>query len=733
MNKILKWIVRHILPKAIWVAIPYLVIYNPLIYYAYQSEIISGSILLVILLFILDFYLFYRKRITDFKSHFDHYKPVKKLRPEDIGIQKYPSYIERESDDQVLEMLRSRNIAFITGIPGMGKSRATYEAAKTMNGYYALIPEKGRRIELNKIKEPLLFSRKRVLLVIDDLDKHAGNIDLDSLISRLRRKCKELKVIVNCRSGHEYEQAAIKEKQFEYLLTDCDKNKTEPRKLTDQEENRLIKETGENAEDVQRDGTPGAIVNKLKGMKSRYNELENEPRWILHILKLLRESNIFSWDEKLIRNIGKSDLFSMQDNNSLWNQWLNILKTQGFIVRSDGEVEISHDTYLSEYFIEDYEVTANKILQLKDIFVKSNDEINLFYLANGFYYKGDIETAIGILKKVININSKMAEAHYNLGVLQNQLERNDEAEHSYKEAIRCDPNKVEAHYNLGVLLNQLERHDEAEQSYKEAIRCDPNKAEAHYNLGVLQNQLERYDEAEHSYKEAIRCDPNDASAHYNLGVLLDDLERYDEAEHSYKEAIRFDPNKAEAHYNLGVLLDDLERYDEAEHSYKEAIRCDPNKAEVHSNLGVLLYQLERYDEAEHSYKEAIRFDPNKAEAHYNLGVLLDDLERYDEAEHSYKEAIRCDPNDAEAHSNLGVLLDDLERYDEAEHSYKEAIRCDPNKAEAHANLGILYTNLKNIRAAKDKLLEARQLFANQGRNEDVEKINDILNNLDNLE
>ena len=145
-------------------------------------------------------------------------------------------------------------------------------------------------------------------------------------------------------------------------------------------------------------------------------------------------------------------------------------------------------------------------------------------------------------------------------------------------------------------------------------------------------------------------------------------------------------------------------------------------------LGNSFDEKKDYKNAEKCYRKSLEFDPDYAEAHNNLGVLLKYLGRYDEAEEEYREAIRADPDLALAHYNLGILLNGLERYDEAEKEHREAIRIYPYLAEAHANLGILFSRTKRPKDAKKEFEIAKELFENQGREEDVKKVEELLAN-----
>jgi len=266
--------------------------------------------------------------------------------------------------------------------------------------------------------------------------------------------------------------------------------------------------------------------------------------------------------------------------------------------------------------------------------------------------------------------------------------------------------------------------DEAKEASKLLIESDMPLGE--FGLEIKEENIKDINEIIDALNKVKNLT---VEGHFNKATAYYYAKRYEEAELELREVLRINPDLAEAHNNLGVLLYNLERYEEAEDEYREAIRIDPDDAAAHNNFGNLLKDLERYDEAGKEYGEAIRIDPDLAEAHYNLGNLLKNLKRYDEAEKEYGEAIRIDPDYAEAHNNLGNLLKNLKRYDEAEKEYGEAIRINPDYAEVHGNLGNLFSETKRPEEAKIEFEIAKALFAKQGRDEIVKKVEELLEKL----
>ena len=110
-------------------------------------------------------------------------------------------------------------------------------------------------------------------------------------------------------------------------------------------------------------------------------------------------------------------------------------------------------------------------------------------------HKGQWEEAIACYQKAIELDPKLAKAHYNLGLALADKGQLDEAIASYKKALAIDPKHAMAHYDLGIALVRTAQVDEAIVWYKKAIALDPKYAEAHCNLGQAFRTQGRFAEA----------------------------------------------------------------------------------------------------------------------------------------------------------------------------------------------------------------------------------------------
>ena len=92
-----------------------------------------------------------------------------------------------------------------------------------------------------------------------------------------------------------------------------------------------------------------------------------------------------------------------------------------------------------------------------------------------------------------------------------------EALEACKQAVKMNPDDAEAHFNLGVVYYQSDKNKEAIESFKQSIKIDPDDAAVHFNLGVVYFSIIMFKEAIESFKQSIKINPDYAKVYHCLG------------------------------------------------------------------------------------------------------------------------------------------------------------------------------------------------------------------------
>lgn len=93
------------------------------------------------------------------------------------------------------------------------------------------------------------------------------------------------------------------------------------------------------------------------------------------------------------------------------------------------------------------------------------------------------------------------------------------------EALEIDPQLYQLHSNLGIILNRSKKNEDAEKSFKEALKlAEQNKDPqgqffSHFNLGVYYGSTSKIPEALDHYQAALDMDPLATEVKHNIELL----------------------------------------------------------------------------------------------------------------------------------------------------------------------------------------------------------------------
>lgn len=143
----------------------------------------------------------------------------------------------------------------------------------------------------------------------------------------------------------------------------------------------------------------------------------------------------------------------------------------------------------------------------------------------------------------------------------------------FGEFVDLVPHRPDVLNSLGVALLQLNRNQEAEQRYREAIDIDPVFVEALCNLAsVLQGDPQ---EAEEYIRRALRVNPKHPGARAMLGRTLAFTGRLQEARTAFRKALKVAPNDPAALLGMAQIARTEGRFDEAESLNRRVLKTDP--------------------------------------------------------------------------------------------------------------------------------------------------------------
>jgi protein O-GlcNAc transferase len=123
-----------------------------------------------------------------------------------------------------------------------------------------------------------------------------------------------------------------------------------------------------------------------------------------------------------------------------------------------------------------------------------------------------------------------AEAYNNLGWAYNNVGNFQLALQPLKKAIELNPALPEAHLNIGITYTRsldprtanqpaaIAQKQQALAEFQKTVELRPDWPAAQNNLGVAYGSLGKWKEAIEAHKEAIRLKPDYQGALYNLGV-----------------------------------------------------------------------------------------------------------------------------------------------------------------------------------------------------------------------
>jgi tetratricopeptide (TPR) repeat protein len=159
------------------------------------------------------------------------------------------------------------------------------------------------------------------------------------------------------------------------------------------------------------------------------------------------------------------------------------------------------------------------------------------------------------------------------------------AETAVRKALELDESLAEAHLALANLKVNAWDWNIAEQEYQRAMELNPNLADAHRWYSTYLTVKGRHEQAIAEGKRARELDPLSLTVSADLGFAILFARHYDEAIESLKKTLELDQNLTQALIYLGYAYAAKGMYVEAIAKYQAAIKLNEDSSSTQIYLG----------------------------------------------------------------------------------------------------------------------------------------------------
>lgn len=154
---------------------------------------------------------------------------------------------------------------------------------------------------------------------------------------------------------------------------------------------------------------------------------------------------------------------------------------------------------------------------------KETDDAALqnYTLGARYYQNGSYDIAKARLERALELDPKMAQAHYMLALTHEKLGSPRLATEHYRTAVRVAPRDYDARNAYAVFLCRQQRYKDAAKQFDKALKISGNDTRyvIHTNAGACMTQKADYEKAEAYFRKALQEKPTHSEALIQLAAL----------------------------------------------------------------------------------------------------------------------------------------------------------------------------------------------------------------------
>ncbi|MFN2516123.1 MAG: tetratricopeptide repeat protein [Pyrinomonadaceae bacterium] len=283
-------------------------------------------------------------------------------------------------------------------------------------------------------------------------------------------------------------------------------------------------------------------------------------------------------------------------------------------------------------------------------------------------------------------------AHVEKGEVYLKNDKFQEASLEFRNAIQIDEKLAAAHWGLARAYEGLQRFQEAFEELRKTTELDQENLDARVKLGnyyiaAAKGHAELVAEAERLAKEILQKDSNHIEGHILMGSVFYAQNEREKAFAEINHAIELDPKRVESYLSLARFYIVTNDKTKAEETFQRAISVNNNSGLAHTEYGKYLVQLNRSVDAEAEMRKAVEVEPTNRTSQFVLASFYLVNKQFDKAEVAYKALADLDKEKPESRAVLADFYSSINRLDEAIAIYQEVVAKSPEFIQGRYRLG----------------------------------------------
>ncbi len=310
-------------------------------------------------------------------------------------------------------------------------------------------------------------------------------------------------------------------------------------------------------------------------------------------------------------------------------------------------------------------------------------------LATAYHRDKQLDEADIWFQKAIKDAGEDAPAAWYVALGQIETERGnlEQARRYYIVAVQLHPDTTAAYNNLGHVLLKLNRIDEADAVFREALTQDKTLASAAFGRGEVGARRGQLAVAQNFYERAIRHAPHEPVFYKSLADVLHDMGNTKEAKAT--EA-RYRRTLAERYLRQAHWFIEKKQLRRALIPLQKAIEADDTFASALKDYAYVQMQLGELTVAKQSYQRVLTIEPTSRQALFHLGMIEAKLGDQATAVSHYLTLIQHEPDFMDTYVQLANLHKQIGDLADAEQALTMGIQHEPTWAPGYLWRGKIY-------------------------------------------